>query len=155
MTLREATYTVVISLSIFFFGWIITPALDRVRDKWRARAAAPALTPANEAAMFKQLRMQQAMLKRLEQFRESPNDTILYLLGLLGAGLLFFVATVYLYSLRFELVGLYLIPAAMSLFLLAGAVLESRNMTGKKMDKTLAELRTKTEELKIRLKVLE
>jgi Flp pilus assembly protein TadB len=151
MTPTVIAYTAVISFLIFFFGWMVTPTLDSIREKWRERLTNAPLNPETEAVMLKQLRMQQASLKRLEQFRANQVDAILYVLSLLGAGLLLFVVAVYLYP--FQIRVLCLLPAVMSLFFFLAAIIEARNMTAKKMNATLAKLKETIEEGKAKLKV--
>jgi hypothetical protein len=153
MTRAEIVYTVTISLLIFFFGWMVTPMLDRVREKLRDRMNNAPLAPENQAEMLKQLRWQQASLARLEQFRAHPKDTIVYLPGLLGAGLLLFAVAVFLYPFHIGVLNLSVVPAAMSLFFFMAAIFESRNMTDKKMSENLTKLKKSIEEGKTKLKI--
>ena len=154
MTRAELIYTIIISLLIFFFGWMVTPTLDRMREKLRERMSNAPLAPEMQAEMLKQLRWQQASLVRLEGFRAHPKDTILYLIGLLGAGLLLFTVAVYLYPFHFgSQINICVLPGGMSLLFLLLAVIEARNMTDKKMSDSVAKLKKTIEEGKAKLKV--
>lgn len=156
MTRAELIYSITISLFIFFFGWMVTPTLDRMREKWRDRMSNAPLTPDNQAEMLKQLRWQQASLVRLEQFRAHPEDTIVYLISLLSAGLLLFAVAVCLYPFHLgRAVNLSVLPAAMSLLLFMIAILECRNMTDKKMTENLTKLKKTIEEGKTKLNISE
>jgi len=77
MTPTAVTYTVLVGLATCFFFWLVTPTLDRIRVKWRERAANTPLDPHTEAELLKLLRMQQMSLKRLEQFRANHTDRCL------------------------------------------------------------------------------
>jgi hypothetical protein len=100
VTPKAVLYAFVISFGACFLFWVLSPSLDRLRERWRERTANSPLTPETEASVLKQLRMQEASLKRLERFRARPIDRLLYMMQLLSAGLLMFaltVLTVYLY----------------------------------------------------------
>ena len=155
MTSIQIIYAVIISLLVFFFGWMITPTLDRLRERMRERSANAPLTPDTEAAMLKQLRMQQASLKRLEKFRANPRDVLLYLFGLLAAGILTFMVTVYLYPFRFYVQIIFVLPATMSIFFVLIATVESRNLTESKINEQIEDLRRTVEEGKEKLKITE
>jgi hypothetical protein len=156
MTRAEYVYTVIVSLLMFFFGWMVTPTLDRMREKWRDRMNNAPLTPENQGEMLKQLRWQQASLARLEQFRAHPKDLIVYLIGLLSAALLLFTVAVYLYPFHLgPVVNYSVFPAAASLLFFMVAILESRNMTDKKMSENLVKLKKVIEEGKAKLKISE
>jgi hypothetical protein len=148
-------YTVIISLLVFFFGWMITPTLNRMREKWRDRMNNAPLTPENQGDMLKQLRYQQASLKRLEEFRAHPKDTIAYLVQLLSSALLLFAVAVYLYPLQIGVPNISFLPAGMSLVFFMLAIRESRNMTDEKMSENLVKLRKVIEEGKAKLKISE
>jgi hypothetical protein len=157
MTREQIIYTVAIGLLIFFLGWIITPVLDRMRDKFRERASKSELTPDTEANMLKQLRMQQASLKRLEQFQANPTDVSRYLMGLLASSLLLFSVSVYipLYLSRLSSPILGLLPVVLSLLFFFIIIVECRNMTNAKMNESIGKLRHNIEEVKAKLKILE
>jgi hypothetical protein len=99
--------------------------------------------------------MQQMSLKRLEQFRANHTDRLLYVIMLLSAALLLFVVATYLYVLRFKVGEVYFVPACASLVLFVFAISESRNLTDKKIDTSLANLRKSIEEAKHKLKIVE
>lgn len=156
MTPTAVIYTVAVGLLTGFFFWLLSPTLDRIRDKWRERAANATLTPDTEAAMLKQLRMQQASLKRLEQFRANQTDRLLYVIDLLGAALLLFVTAVYLYALyAFRVVEtlVCILPAAGSIVFFLFAIVEAHNMTDSKIDESLASLKKTIEDARAKLKV--
>jgi hypothetical protein len=52
MTPTQIGYAFIISLLVFFFGWMVSPTLDRLRNNLRDRAANAPLTPDTEAAML-------------------------------------------------------------------------------------------------------
>jgi hypothetical protein len=151
MTPIAVFYTVIVGLFTCFFFWLLSPTLDRIREKWRERMMNAPLTPATEVAMLQQLRWQQASLRRLEQFRANQVDAILYVIGLLGTGLLSFVLAVYLYPLHIQPLSLF--PAIISLVFFITALIEARNMTDKNIGESLTKLKKRIEELKVKLKV--
>jgi hypothetical protein len=153
MTPQAVMYTVALGLLTCFVFWLLIPALDRIRDKWRERMASVPLTPGTEAAMLKQLRMHQASLRRLEQFHSNPIDRVLYIVELLGAALFLSILAVYLYPFRFETHSACVYAAASSVILFLFAIIGAHNMTESKIVASLVSLAKTIEELRGKLKV--
>jgi Flp pilus assembly protein TadB len=155
MTPTQISYAVntVIAVLIAFFFWMLAPTLERMRQRWRERALNAPLMPDTQAAMLKQLRMQQTSLKRLEQFRANPRGIVLYILGLLSAALFMFVATIILYPFTPRIVLMF--PAAMSLLFFIIVISECHNLTDERMENSIAKLTKTIEDGKAKLKLLE
>jgi|GEM_PF-3695306 len=153
MTPTIIIFTVVLGLVGSFFFWLLSPTLDRVRDWFRERTSSAAMSPEIEAELLKQLRWQEISLKKLEKLRADPKNALLYVMRLVGGGLMFFVMAAFLYALQFQLGPICILPATMSFAFFFISIIEGGNLTDEKLDKSISKRRQSIDVARAKLKL--